>query len=86
LTPDSVNGAFYSFNADTGKLLTLDLTNGNTRFVTDVDPAAGLIGGAVAVPAVPEPASVALAGIGMAAIVAFRRRGRGTPRLEGAKY
>jgi hypothetical protein len=76
VTTVEVNGAFYSFNADTGKLVTLDLTNGTTRFVADLDPAAGLIAGAAPVPAVPEPASVALAGIGIAAIVVFRRRRR----------
>lgn len=69
-----VNGTFYAFKANTRQLLTLDLSNGNTRFVTNIDPAAGLIVGAA--PAVPEPASVALAGIGIAAIVALKRRRR----------
>jgi PEP-CTERM motif len=75
VTTVGVNGAFYSFNADTGELVTLDLTNGATGFVADLDPLAGLIGGAAPVPAVPEPGSIALAGIGIAAIaVSWRRR------------
>jgi PEP-CTERM motif len=86
VTTVDVNGAFYSFNADSDKLFTLDLTNGTTGFVADLDPSAGLIGGAAPVPAVPEPASVALAGIGIAAIVVFWRRRRGVPRSEGTNY
>jgi PEP-CTERM motif len=76
VTTVDVNGAFYSFNADTGQLSTLDLTNGTTGFVADLDPSAGLIGGAAPVPAVPEPGSIALAGIGIAAIAVFWRRRR----------
>lgn len=73
ITTVDVNGTFYSFNAATSELVTLDLANGNTRFVANIDPAVGLIGGAAPVP---EPASVALAGIGIAAFVVLRRRRR----------
>lgn len=56
------------------ELFTLNLANGNTTFVTDVDPSATAILGAS--PVVPEPAPFALAAIGMAAIVFSRvRRG-----------
>lgn len=64
-----VNGAFYAFKADSGQVLTLDLTNGSTHFVTDYDPAVGFIVGAAPVP---EPASIALAGIGIAGLMFLR--------------
>jgi hypothetical protein len=69
----NVNGTIYAFNAAANQVVTLDLANGKTDFVSDLDPAAGLVGGAS--PA-PEPASITLAGIGIAAIVIGRRRRR----------
>jgi hypothetical protein len=77
-----VNGTSYAFIGATNQVVTLDLTNGKTSFVSDYDPAAGLILGASPVPAsaVPEPASVALAGIGIAAIVVLGRRRRRAAR------
>lgn len=78
-----VNGNFYAFYeglADPScvgpapipcrsdaELFTLNLANGNTSFVTNIDPSSTAILGAS--PAVPEPAPFALAGIGIAAIV-----------------
>jgi hypothetical protein len=51
--------------------LTLDVANGNTTFLTNMDPAAGLIYGAVATP---EPASLALAAFGIALIIFWKLR------------
>jgi hypothetical protein len=69
----NVNGTLYAFGNSTSQVLTLNLTNGKTTVVTDFDPAAGIIAGAVAV--APEPASAALAGVGItAAALLFRRR------------
>ena len=67
-----VNGAFYGFDDGTGQVVTLDLANGNTSFVSNLDPAAGIIDGASS--PVPEPGSIVMAAIGIAAIVVSRRR------------
>jgi hypothetical protein len=67
-----LNGTIYGFNGVTNQVVTLDVTNGATSFVSNIDASAGLISGAA--PGVPEPASIALAGIGMACIVFCRRR------------
>ena len=69
----NLNGTLYAFNPAANQVVTLDLANGKTNFVSDLDPAAGLNGGASPVP---EPASITLAGIGIAAIVVSRRRRR----------
>lgn len=85
-----VNGTFYAFKeglADPScvgpapvpcrsdaEVFTLDLANGTTSFVTNVDPSATAIYGAS--PVTPEPASFALAGIGIAGIVISKRRRR----------
>lgn len=69
-----LKGTYNAFNVGTQQLLTLDLANGHTNFVTDVDAALGYVEGATPIP---EPFSIALAGIGMAAIVAYRLRRRG---------
>ncbi len=66
-----VNGTVYAFNAAKSQVVTLDLSNGKTSFVSNYDSALGPIGGAAAVP---EPASIALVGIGIAAILVCRRR------------
>ncbi len=68
-----VNGTYYAFDNITSQIESLNLANGNTTFVSNFDPEAGVIQGAAATP---EPASIALMGIGIAAIVASRRRRR----------
>ncbi len=76
----AANDTFYGFKGSlsapntiaTSQVVTLDLANGNTSFVANIDPAAtGILG---ATPAVPEPASLALAGIGFAVIAVLKRR------------
>jgi hypothetical protein len=42
----NVNETIYAFDAATGQVVTLDVTSGLTKAVSDVDPAAGVIGGA----------------------------------------
>ena len=50
----NVNDRIYAFNAWTGQVVVLDVTNGHTTVVTDVDPEAGVIAGAApARPAAP---------------------------------
>ncbi len=65
----TVNGTTYVFDDMVSEVLALNLSNGNTTFVGNFDPAAGVIGGAS--PA-PEPASLALAAFGLVAF-GFRR-------------
>ena len=64
----SLNGTVYGFSGTTNQVVTLDLTNGATSIVSDIDPAAGLVGGA-APASIPEPSSVAFVGIGLIAVV-----------------
>jgi PEP-CTERM motif len=70
-----INGTVYAFQVQpatlTSNILTLDLATGNTAFVASVDPSAGFIDGAAAVP---EPGAITLAGIGLAAILLGRGR------------
>lgn len=66
-----VNGTFYAFNDGTSQIVTLDVANGKTSFVTDFDPAVGLVVGAAPTP---EPLSTALVGVGLMAIALCRRR------------
>jgi outer membrane protein assembly factor BamB len=93
-----VNGTFYAFHegladpscvgpapvpcASDAQVFTLNLSNGSTSFVADVDPSATAIYGAS--PVVPEPATVLLAGVGIAAIVVLRRRMLGPNRPSTA--
>lgn len=70
-----VNGTAYAFNIGEREIVTLDLTNGHSSFVSNFDPALGIVSGATA--ATPEPASLALVGIGTLAAIfcAWRKRG-----------
>jgi hypothetical protein len=68
-----VNGTNYTFNLLRGQISSLDLASGNTTFVNDTDPTAGTIRGAAAA-AVPEPASIALAGLGLIAAFLLKVR------------
>ena len=69
-----MNGTLYAFNGGKQEVVRLDL-NGQTSPVGKFDSAAGIVTGATEV--TPEPASIALAGMGIAAIVVCRRRRRG---------
>jgi hypothetical protein len=71
-----VNGTAYAFNGGTSQIVTLDLSNGQTRSVTDFDPSVGLIVGAAPTP---EPVSLALVGLGISAICLYRSRRRPGP-------
>jgi outer membrane protein assembly factor BamB len=67
-----VNGTIYAFTGT--QVLSLNVANGNTSFVTDYNPAAFFPDGATVV--TPEPISFGLAGIGIAAILVSKRRWR----------
>jgi hypothetical protein len=66
-----VNGAVYAFSVGTQQLLNLNLANGGTSFIADVGGATRYVEGAAPTP---EPISVTLAGIGIAAIILLRLR------------
>jgi hypothetical protein len=68
-----VNGTVFAFSAPLSEVVTLDLATGKTTFVSNLDPAAGIITGAATTP---EPASIALAAIGIIGFAVCRRRRR----------
>jgi len=68
-----VNGTYYAFDDITNQIERLNLANGSTTFVSNFDPAAGLIQGAAATP---EPPSTTLVGIGLLALATSRIRRR----------
>lgn len=71
---NDVGGTPYAFSIPDSQVVTLNLTNGHTTFVSDADPSAGIINGAAS--PVPEPTSLALVGTGLAAIATGIRRRR----------
>jgi hypothetical protein len=66
-----LNGAAYAFSAPLRGVVALDLATGKTTFVSNLDPAVGIITGAAPTP---EPASIALAALGMIGFAVCRRR------------
>jgi hypothetical protein len=73
----NVDGAIYAFENMDSQVLALSVANGGTSFVSNFDPAAGIIDGAAPTP---EPASIMLVGIGVAAAAIVRRRKRQTQK------
>jgi hypothetical protein len=70
------NGTVYAFNNIAGQVATLNLANGNTTAVSNFPPDGGLLVGGAS-PDTPEPTSITLAFIGIAAILACRRLSAG---------
>jgi outer membrane protein assembly factor BamB len=68
-----VSGISYAFNVGTQQLLSLNLANGGTNLVAGVGPGPMYVEGAASTP---EPFSMALAGIGIAAVIVRRSRRR----------
>lgn len=86
----NLNGTFYgvrivptSFSAqgpeELNELVTLNLSNGNTAFVRNIDAAAGPIFGAAPVP---EPASIIFTALGIAAIAIGKLRRRNSTSVR----
>jgi PEP-CTERM motif-containing protein len=66
-----VNGVTYAFNDVTTQIDTINLLTGGTTAVGNFDPAAEVLQGAAPTP---EPASVGLAALGLAALLFFAMR------------
>jgi hypothetical protein len=71
---NDVGGKAYAFDIPDGQVVTLNLSNGHTTYVSDTDPSAGIVNGAAS--PVPEPTSLALVGTGLATVAAAIRRRR----------
>ncbi len=67
-----VDGISYAFNDLTTQIDTVDLLTGDATPIGNFDPAAEVLQGAA--PIAPEPASLALAGLGFVMLCAFVRR------------
>lgn len=61
----ATNGAVYAFSGTSNQIMTIDLENGNTSVVGDIDPSAGVIAGAVSVAPEPSPAILIFSGLTM---------------------
>jgi hypothetical protein len=66
-----LNGVTYAFLAGGQEIASLDLSNGNTKFIRPYDSNAGIISAAVPTP---EPSSVAITCFGLGLIGMFFRR------------
>lgn len=69
-----VAGTLYAFSLPTSSLVTLNLADGKTTYVSDTDPAGGMVGGSTPLSPTPEPASLGLVGTGLATLAAAIRR------------
>lgn len=76
----NAGGVTYALNDVMGQITTINLSSGKTTFVTNFDPAAGVIQGAVA--ATPEPSSLVLSLLGLGLAI-WRWRTRCSPPSEG---
>jgi hypothetical protein len=65
------DGTVFAFSDSVSQVVAIDSSNGNTSFVSNFDPAAGIIDGAAPVP---EPASIALTGVSLVAVMFVWRR------------
>ena len=70
------NGTSYAFDVATGQLLTLNLANGQTTFVTDVNPTALAPWYVEGATPVPEPVSLPLVAVGIAGVMVCTLRRR----------
>ena len=75
ITSLNLNGTGYGFNEVTSRMETLDVLNGETSVVSNIDPALRLSGGAAAL-AVSEPGPIALTAVGIVAIAVSMLRRR----------
>ena len=69
-----VSGVSYAFNDLTGQITSLNVASGETTFVSNFDPGAGVIQGAA--PITPEPDSIVLTAFGIFGLIAWRTRTR----------
>lgn len=83
-TVAEVNGTSFAFVIETAELATLNLSNGQTSFVTNVNPAAQAPWYVEGATPTPEPFSMALVGTGIAVTMAcrLRRRNRTNPGVR----
>lgn len=72
----NVNGTLYVFDLPDSSLVTLNVTDGQTTYVSDTDPSLGLIGGAASVSPAPEPSSIAFLGTALTGMAVLIRRRR----------